>query len=116
MEAAQIHELYLKVARDQGWNIRPEINVPYEQLSGDAKTLNIALAREFSLVTAKRESELHALVGYLVGILDGVRIQVTDEALAGRIKDALTSVRNVQGWIPRPAGDPRPAFARRDGH
>ncbi len=42
--AAAAHDAYLQTARQMGWPIRPEVNVPFDQLSQDAKTLDYAFA------------------------------------------------------------------------
>ncbi len=37
------HEIYLQTAKRLGWPIRPAVDVPYDQLSDEAKALDIAL-------------------------------------------------------------------------
>ncbi len=53
--AAAAHDAYLQTARRLGWPIRPEVNVPFDQLSQDAKTLDYAFA---DLILAKLRTAL----------------------------------------------------------
>lgn len=43
--AAEIHDVYLETAKRLGWTVRPEVDVPYAQLSPEAKELDRAFAR-----------------------------------------------------------------------
>ena len=59
--AIRFHEVYLETAKRLGWPIRSEVNVPFVQLSEDAKALDYALADETlkmirAAVEAKREA------------------------------------------------------------
>lgn len=42
--AAAVHEIYLSTAKARGWPVKPECDVPYDDLSGDAKALDVAFA------------------------------------------------------------------------
>lgn len=43
--AAEVHQIYLETAKNLGWPIRPEVDVPYDQLDDNAKSLDVVIAK-----------------------------------------------------------------------
>jgi hypothetical protein len=42
--ASDVHEIYLRTAKARGWPVKPEVDVPFAELSEDAQALDLAFA------------------------------------------------------------------------
>lgn len=67
--APVMHEAYLECARRVGWPIRPEIDVPFEHMSENAKELDRAIGAAVLAALARERGEAIDTAGEMLGKL-----------------------------------------------